>query len=121
MELHIEWGPLHVCQNGDTVLGVGHAADATVGTTAPAVLPCQEGTDAVSPAGTSGGVVGRRQILQTSGGSFAPKINITKFMTTSCIRSNILVLCLNKIIHIKTDSLLYVGRTESHEQQFFVK
>jgi len=83
MELHIEWGPLHVCQNGDTVLGVGHAADATVGTTAPAVLPCREGTDVVSLDGTSGGVVGRRQILQTSGGSFAPKINITKFMTTS--------------------------------------
>ena len=108
MELHTEWGRLHVCQNGDTVLGVDHAADATVGTTAPAVLPCQEGTDVVSLVGTSGGVVGRRQFLQSSGGSFAPKINITKFKTTSCscIRSNILVLCFNKIIHIKTFSLL---------------
>jgi len=77
MELHTEWGPLHVCQNADTVLGVGRAADAIVGTTAPAVLPCQEGTDVVSLAGTSGGVVGRMQILQTSGGSFAPKINMT--------------------------------------------
>jgi len=82
MELHTEWGPLHVCQNGDTVLGVGHAGDATVGTTAPAVLPCREGTDVVSLAGTSGGAAGRRQILQTSAGSFTPKINITKFITT---------------------------------------
>ena len=106
MELHTEWGPLHVCQNGDTVLGVGHAVDATVGTTAPAALPCQGGTDVVSLAGTSGGGVGRRQTLQTSGGSYVPENNITKFMTTSCISSYILVLCLNKIIHIKTDSLL---------------
>lgn len=92
MELHTEWGPLHVCQNGDTVQGVGHAVDATVGTTAPAVLPCQGGTDVVSLAGTSGGVVGRRQFLQTSGGSFATKINITMFMTMSCISNNILSL-----------------------------
>jgi hypothetical protein len=107
MELHTEWGPLHVCQNGDTVLGVGHAADVTVGTTAPAVLPCQEDTDVVSLAGTSCGVVGRRQILQTSGGSFTPKINIARFMTDYQLhRSNILVLCLNKIIHIRIDSLL---------------
>lgn len=77
MELHTKWGPLHVCQNEDTVLGVGRAADAIVGTTAPAVLPYQEGTDVVSLAGTSGGVVGRTHFLQTSGGSFAPKINMT--------------------------------------------
>jgi hypothetical protein len=41
------------------------------------VLPYQEGTDVVSLAGTSGGVVGRTHFLQTSGGSFAPKINMT--------------------------------------------
>jgi hypothetical protein len=106
MELHTEWGPPHVCQSGDTIPGVGQAVDVTVGTTAPAVLPCQGGTDVVSLAGTSGGGVGRRQILQTSAGSYTPNNNITEFMTSSCISSYILVLCLDKINHIKTDYLL---------------
>lgn len=104
MELHTEWGPLHVCQSGDTILGAGHAADGTAGTTAPAVLPCQGGTDVVSLAGTSYGGVGRRQILPTSAGSYIPNNNITKFTTSSCVSSYILVLYPNKIIHIKTQS-----------------
>jgi hypothetical protein len=66
MELHIGWGPLHVCQSGDIVQGVGHAGGVTVGTTAPAVLTCQEGTGVASLAGTSDGGARRRLILQTS-------------------------------------------------------
>lgn len=66
MELHTGWGPLHVCQSGHTVQGAGHVGDVTAGTTAPAVLPCQGGTDVVNLVGTSDDEARRRPILQTS-------------------------------------------------------
>lgn len=66
MELHIGWEPLHVCQSGHTVQGVGHVGDVTADTTAPAVLPCQGGIGVVTLVGTSDVAVRRRLILQTS-------------------------------------------------------
>jgi hypothetical protein len=78
MELHIGWGPLHVCQSGHKVQGVGHVGDVRAGTTAPAVLPCQGGTGVVILVGTSDVEVRRRLILQTS----AIREKILKFLDT---------------------------------------